>query len=282
MLRVASACPSQIAPARLDRGRERAVVDERALDGRQAADPLQRLAPHQHAAARRGRGPRASARSTQRERVEHREEEHEGRDQRPLGPGLAVESRTICETRSSPPRLRPRHQPGEARRLVRDVGVGEQDVTRLGHRGLGVPHALRHRPDLAGPARRRRLGAHDLQPLRRAPRRRERHLGRAVAAAVVDQHNPERPGIFLASSARTVSPTTSASSRAGTTATTGGARPQRRRGVEPHAPEQAARQQQVGPGQRRRGGRRRSSQHGRWRGTRRPRPGPPRAAGRCA
>ena len=58
MLRARSVRPSQIGPCAFIGAAQRAIVDELGADRGDAAGALQRLAPHQHAAAGRRRGAR--------------------------------------------------------------------------------------------------------------------------------------------------------------------------------------------------------------------------------
>ena len=77
-------------PLRLELARQRAVVDQGAADGLDAAGRAERIAAHQHAAARRRR--RGAVRAVHPgERVEHLEEKDEGRHKRALGEALAAQ-----------------------------------------------------------------------------------------------------------------------------------------------------------------------------------------------
>ena len=160
------------------------------------ADPLQRRAADQHAAA--GRCRRAALRiGDPARRAQHEEEEHEGRDQQSLPRGPAIE---------------PHHQRGEVvvaalgarderREVVRrvdDIGIGQQQVIGFAGPG-GGGDALAHRPQFAGPARRHRPGGDDGQPVGGAgPHRRVlRRGGGAVVAVVVHDDNMQRSGIML-------------------------------------------------------------------------------------
>ena len=76
--------------ARLHRGRQRDIIDERAPDRADSADGIERLAPDQNRAA----GGRGNARSRvvhTGERVEHLKEIYEGRHQGALGETNAMQ-----------------------------------------------------------------------------------------------------------------------------------------------------------------------------------------------
>ena len=169
-------------------GRQRDIVDQRALDALQPADAVQRLAPHQHRAARRRRGG-AKRVVHLRERVEHLEEVDEGRDQEPLRPGAAVQPhhlRDHVHTRAE----QPRHQRGEVPAVMGDVGIGEEQNFRA-----AGGHTLAQRPELAGPAGRLLLAGDDgelLMAARRAPPCR-RWSCRPPESRGTGRHNPAPP-----------------------------------------------------------------------------------------
>ena len=197
MLCTRSVRPSQIGPRAFEIFAERAVVDQGVADRGHAAGRAQRVAAHQHAAAGRGRGGAARIVGPG-ERVEHLEEEDEGRDEQPLGKAFAAQlhhQRGENETA----RLRPGDQARQHIRRIDDVGIGEQQVVRRQRRGLGKLDALLLRPQLAGPAGRQRAPRHDGQALGGAERGRgvARDKRRAVAALVVDQDHMERARIIL-------------------------------------------------------------------------------------
>ena len=81
-----------------------------------------------------------------------------------------------------------------------DVGVGQQEIVDRIARGRGMADALLQRPQLARPPRRQcGSGKHIEASLRLSMALAT--AGGAVAAAVVDQHDAERPGIVLAQQA---------------------------------------------------------------------------------
>ena len=109
MLRTRSVRPSQIGPCFLSSRGERAIVDQRVADGVDAARGAQRLGAHQHAAAGRARH-RVVRPVHPGERIEHLEEEDEGRDVHALGQVLAAQ-RAMSEVRTSRSASRLRDQP---------------------------------------------------------------------------------------------------------------------------------------------------------------------------
>ena len=74
--------------ARFHRRRQRHVVDQRAADGGDAADAIERLPADQHCATGRGRGG-APRRVDPGERIQQSEQIGEGRHQRPFGAAFA-------------------------------------------------------------------------------------------------------------------------------------------------------------------------------------------------
>ena len=170
-------------PARRRRSMRRAPPRSR----RSAPAPARRISI---GAARRRRG------GAQRivhpgERIEQLEEEHEGRHQRPLGPAVAAQRHhlrdqvEVVRARPAPPGV------AEMRAVVHDIGVGQQQ--QFGRRRPRPRPA--HRPELAAPAGRARRA-------RPAPSAADRPMragdgAGAVAAAVVHQDDPERPGVIL-------------------------------------------------------------------------------------
>ena len=125
----APGAPGQAEPDRalgLQAAREGAIVDDLGPDGGDPAGPLQRLAPHQHAAAGR-RGELALALRHPGERIEHLEEEDESRNQETLRPAPARQLRHqgnqyrafALGTRDERPKI--------VRRMA-DIGVGQQQV----------------------------------------------------------------------------------------------------------------------------------------------------------
>ncbi len=168
MLTVLSAAPSQTLADRLDPPGERAVVDDFVADRIDAADPVERLAPDQHAAASRRRGaPRRIGDVPRRVKLE--EEKHESRDQQPLPRGAAMQfdhqrNKIVAAA------FGPRDELGEIIRRVHDIGVGQQQIIRFERAG-GLD-AVANGPELAGPARRNRLRPDDAEPIRGADRRR--------------------------------------------------------------------------------------------------------------
>ncbi len=185
------------APGGLHRPGEGDCLDDRAPDRRHPARPLQRLPPHQRAAAGRRRRPRTWPVAPP-ERVELGEEVHEGRHDQPLPPRLHPQPRHLRH-QVQPVRLRRRHQLGQRVRPVRDVRVRQQQVLGVRPRQL---HPVPHRPQLARPARRQRgRGGHrQLQAPRGGERTRQR-TG-AVRAVVVHQHHPGPPRVLLRQQAR--------------------------------------------------------------------------------
>ena len=182
-------------PLSLHQGAQRAVVDDRGADGRHPAGPLERRAVDQHAAASRRRH-RVVGPVHLPERVDHLEEQHEGRDQQPLGGRRTVQFRHQRGERE-PAALGPAHQPTQAIRGVRDVRVGEQEVAGLGLGG--ALHPLAHRPELAGPAAWQGTAGQDLQPVGRPAGLGggAGGVGGAVAAVVVHQNDLEGAWIVL-------------------------------------------------------------------------------------
>ena len=84
---------------------------------------------------------------------------------------LSQRSFAISELSTQPLGLGARDEPGERAGRVDDVGVGQQQIAGAVARRRDP---LRHRPQLAAPARRRRRSGDDGQPLRRPPRLRAR------------------------------------------------------------------------------------------------------------
>ena len=170
------------------------VVDQRAAHRRHAADPLQRAPPHQDGT----RPPRPPWRAA--DRSPRRTGRATGRRTRRPAPARArpasrMPARTISRHQVEIAALRLRDQRRDVARIVDDVGVGEQDE-RASARGLGAspaPPPRACRSSRAASARRARPPA--ARP--RSLAGRARHRAGAVAAAVVHQDDPERPGIVL-------------------------------------------------------------------------------------
>jgi hypothetical protein len=141
---------------------------------------------------------RDRARLTTAERVELGEEVDERRDEQPRRRAVAGEHGHLRQQVVAAAAGCPR-QAGQRARRVSDVGVSEQQILRIA-RG---PNALRHRPHLAGPARRRRAGGHDgqLRPAGAAGEFAGDHSG-AIGAVIVDQDHGERTAIALGQQAR--------------------------------------------------------------------------------
>ena len=183
--------------ARFEQLRQRAVVDQGVADRSQAAGPLQRLAPHQHAAAGRGGG-RAARIVHPGERVEHPEEEDEGRDQHALGKTLAAQLRHQ-RGEDQAAALGPRHEMHQRVRGIDDVGIGQQQIGRRRRGVVGKFDALVLRPEFSRPPGRQSAARQHGQAVGRAERRRglARHGRRGVAALIVDQDHLECARIVL-------------------------------------------------------------------------------------
>ena len=80
-----------------------------------------------------------------------------------------------------------------------NVGIGQQEIVDGIARGRGMTNALLQRPQLACPTSRQIRPGNDIETS--FPLDRFGDGGRAVAAAVVDQNDAERPGIVLAEQA---------------------------------------------------------------------------------
>jgi hypothetical protein len=145
---------------------------------------------HQRAAARRRGGAAIAA--------PHPAEIHEGGNQEPLGP---TGTRQLGHQRDlhAALALGAGDQLAEIVTGVADIGVGQQEVIDRVAAGpglaLGMADALLQRPQLARPAR-RQLGPGENVEASRACNRLG-NGGRAIAAAVVDQHDAERTRIVL-------------------------------------------------------------------------------------
>ena len=214
--RASALWPSQIAPAALDRRRQRHVVDQRAAHRLDAADAVERAAADQDGAARRRRG-RAGGSLTAGERVEELEEEHEGRHQRPLGRGSrssAPPSRRRGRARPAPPCAT---SVARWRGVVHDVGIGQQhELARPPpRRPAPPPRACRSSPPGAA--------APSMTVRRASP------IARAIAPVPSVLPSSTRttrnaPGIILRQQrAQAGCDRVGASSRAGTTTATAGA-----------------------------------------------------------
>ena len=181
----------------LELAAERAIVDQRGADLFDSADRRERVAAHQHAAARGGGG-RGIRPVHPRERVEHLEEEDERRDQRTLGERLAAQLRhQRCQHQAAV--LRAPDERCERIGRIGDVRIGEQKVGRGIGQAFDMIDALLHGPEFSGPAGRKRCPGHDGEATGGAFARsgRARGLRGAVAALIVDEDDREQAGIVL-------------------------------------------------------------------------------------
>ena len=192
--------PSQMRlPSVLEQRAEGHVVDQRAPHRLEAARPLQRLGPDQHAAAGPGRG--AALRVVDLlERIELREEVDERGHDHPLPRRLRAEQGHLGDQDAVVVFCGP-DQVAQRGRRPGDVRVGEQHV--LGGRAPGHcgGQALGHRPHLAGPAVRPWLAGDDGQRRAAVLRGLLAELGgdaaRAVVAPVINQEDTELTGVVL-------------------------------------------------------------------------------------
>lgn len=178
----------------LHRPGERDVVDDGVPDRVGDRGTVGSFGAQQHAAAGRGRRARALRRDPA-ERVQLGEEVHEGRDDEPLPHALHAQPRHQRDE-VEPACTRRGHQLPQAVGLMRDVGVGEKQ--ELGVTRACQADAVPHRPQLAGPARRRlaRRVDRERQPAV-APGQLPGQRSGAVRAAVVDQEDLGAPRIVL-------------------------------------------------------------------------------------
>ena len=128
------------------------------------------------------------------EGIEHLEEIDEGGNEKTLGGAHAGElgHQRDLDTAVA---LGARNELAEIVRSMADVGISQQEIVGGVARGRGLANPLFQRPQLARPARRqRRSGKHVEASLSFDG---FGNGGRAVTAAIVDQHDPQRPGIVL-------------------------------------------------------------------------------------
>ena len=181
-------------PCRLSSAAKGAIVDEGAPDGGDAPGLAQRRLAHQHAAA--GRRGRPLARIVDPgERVKLHEEEHEGGHQQSFPETFTAEQGQQRNEVASI-LLRPRDQAAHVRRIVFDVGIGQQQVAGVRQDFSGGFDPLRDGPQLPRPAGFERSPRDHRKPVR--PRRRgPRDACGPVVAAVVDKHDREPARIVL-------------------------------------------------------------------------------------
>ncbi len=151
---------------------------------------------------RRRRHPRTRA-IRPAERIQHREEVDERRNDDPFPRGLGSQHGHLRD-HVQPVRARGGHQAGQRTRVVRDVGVGEQQELGV----AGAVDAAAQGPQLAGPSGRGLCGGGDRGADARVPvtggllGQGPGDLRGPVGGAVVDEDQANRPGIVLGEQGR--------------------------------------------------------------------------------
>ena len=196
----------------LEQRAEGDVVDQRASHRLEAARPLQRLGPDQHAAARPGRGPAPRVVDLL-ERIELGEEVDEGGHDHPLPGRLRAQQRHLGDE-GAVVVFRGPDQVAQRGRRPGDIRVSEQHILGAAAAPPTRPdrggQALGHRPHLAGPAVRPWLAGDDGQRRAAVPRGLLAQLGGdGGRCRRRSRHRPGRPGTLRgnpAPAARAASP----------------------------------------------------------------------------
>ncbi len=188
--RVGDETEPNAAASALDGPSQRAIVDDLVADGSDSAGTLERSRPDEDATSG-GAGGLAPRIANPSRRIQQKEKEDEGRDQKLLRQVATMElhherseivAAVLCD----------RDQSREAIGRVFDIGVGQQEKvgTELG----SLFDSLLHRPQLSGPSWRQRtaLDYAGATAVRAVGRGAADRLGRSITAVVVDHKNLER------------------------------------------------------------------------------------------